>query len=114
MIVATAVMDEQLLNGTAPVKTYINAKQRRVTGHRSSFQYMTGYQSRTSIMIIAKEKTSASSLSAPSFKTSGAVHRVVWSCLHEVFCLKSVPMAIVAREKSVIRAWPVVSTRIFG
>ena len=55
-------------------------------------------------MTIAKEKMSASLLSAPSFKTSGAVHRVVWSCWHEVFSSEAIPVVTVARQKSVIRA----------
>jgi len=66
-------------------------------------------------MTMAKEKISASLLYVPcSFRISGAVHRAVWPLSSDGLRMESRFRVTVARPKSVIRAQPVASTRIFG
>ena len=77
-------MDVPLLNGIAPVNTYIDTEwQWAETLHRIH------NPQRTSTMTIAKEKTSDSLVHGPSFKTSGAVHRAVRPCLCEALRMES-------------------------
>ena len=64
-------------------------------------------------MTIAREKMSASLLYFPPFITSGAVHRRVLLRRSKVLSSESTFVVTVARQKSVIRAWPWASTRTF-
>jgi len=65
-------------------------------------------------MTIAKEKISASLLYAPSsVRISGAVHLAVCPSLSDTLRIESRFCVTVARPKSVIRAQPARSTRIF-
>ena len=75
---------------------------------------MMYYPQNTSIMTIAKEKTSAALLYVPSsFMISGAVHRAVYSRVSEALHVEFKFRVAVARPKSAIRARPVTSTRTF-
>jgi len=61
-----------LLNGIAPVNTCVDTKRGSAKALRT-----VDHPWRTSVITIAKEKTSASLLNVPSFKISGAAHRGV-------------------------------------
>ena len=60
------------LNGTAPVNTCIDTKRRFAKAIHAA-----DHLGRTSTITTAKEKISASLLSVPSIRTSGAAHRGV-------------------------------------
>lgn len=93
--------------GTAPVNTWINVNRCLAQGRHK------GCQRRTSIMTIAKEKISASLLYIPSSKTSGAEYRGVLPLRLELLCTESKFCVTNARPKSVMRACPELSTRMF-
>ena len=72
------------LNGTAPVKAFI-----QMNGSSPDVSQVGDLQ-RTSIMTIANEKTSDSLLCVPPpSKISGAIHRALSPCSAEVFRIES-------------------------
>ena len=65
-------------------------------------------------MTIANEKTSASLLNFPQLtKISGAIHRVLCPCSRGALRVESRFRVTMERPQFVIRAQPVVSTRMF-
>jgi len=103
----TAARGGLSLNGTAPVKTFLQMNQ--------VLQISILNLQRTSITTIANEKTSASLLNVPRLsKISGAIHRAL--CPYSSGASRIEPRfwVTIARPQSVIIAWPVASTRMFG
>jgi len=96
-----------LLNGTAPVKTFVQMNE--------VLQMSILNLRRTSITTIANEKTSASLLNVPRLsKISGAIHRVLCPYSSGAPRIESRFWVTMARPQSMIIAWPVASTRMFG